>query len=144
MVSIDGLDEFDKGNESAKYHDRSEITAKYDLIIARHVIEHMEWRDDGGEIREFLEWCFKYSKRLVTVSPNPSRYYSFHEDPTHKTECNNTFYVALCEDVGWMIKEVVLTDIRLGSKAFFLPRLALALFEGAAPLFSHIVVMERP
>jgi hypothetical protein len=142
-ICIDGLDEFDKGNKLARYHSRGEVDGAFDLIVARHVIEHMEWWDDGGEIREFLEWCLARSKRLVTVSPHPSRYYDFNEDPTHKTKCDNTFYVALCEDVGWTVKEVVQTDIRLGSKVFFLPRLALALFEGAAPLFSHIVYMER-
>jgi hypothetical protein len=143
MICIEGLDEFDEGNQFAKYHNRNEVTRVYDLIIARHVIEHMAWRDDGGEIREFLEWCLRHSKRLVTVSPNPSRYYSFKEDPTHKTECNNSFYVALCEDAGWTVKDVVLTDVRLGSKVFFLPRLAISMFEGVAPLFSHIVYMER-
>jgi hypothetical protein len=142
MVCIEGLDEFDKRNPVAKYHDRSEITGKYDMIIARHVVEHMDWRADGGEIREFLEWALKHSEHLITVSPNPSRYYSFKEDPTHKTECNNTFYVALCEDVGWTVKDVVLSDLKLGSKVFFIPRLALSFFEGVAPLFSHIVSLE--
>jgi SAM-dependent methyltransferase len=143
MIQVLGLDEFDPGNTMAKYHSRSEVEGTFDLIVARHVIEHMEWGHDGGELRDFLKWCHQHSRKLITVSPNPNRYYSFKEDPTHKTECNNTFYVALCEDAGWHVTDVLLTDLKLGSKVFFLPRLALSLFEGVAPLFSHIVVMEH-
>lgn len=143
MISVEGLDEFDQGNKLATYHSKEEVTGTFDLIVARHVVEHMNWGDDGGEIRGFLEWCLQRSKELITVTPNPNRYYSFREDPTHRTECNNTFYVALCEDVGWHVKRVLLTDLKLGSKVFFIPRLLLSLFEGVPPLFSHIVVMER-
>lgn len=143
MIHVLGLDEFDRENKIAEYHSRDEVNGPFDVIVARHVVEHMSWGDDGGELRQFLEWCYSRSRKLITVSPNPNRYYDFYQDPTHKTKCNTDFYLALCESTGWHVSDVVLTDLKLGSKVFFLPRLALSLFEGVAPLFSHIVVMEH-
>lgn len=141
---IDGMDENDPDNHLALYHDRGELDAKrYDLIVARHSLEHMRWGKDGGEIRDFLVWAYQHSDQLITVTPNETPYYNFWEDPTHKTKLANTFYLALCESTGWKILDVVISDVRLGSRLFFLPRLVYSLMQGVPPLFSHIVVMGK-